>query len=774
MDSVRPEILDVELAGETATTQRVTWGSSDRIADAVGSYGGSALALAIVHDAVRRGRAAPFVVAAGEAVARGLPTAARACVASIVPLSGQYADGHVGGRSGEHLAAIAGALVVRGRTELEDAVLVVDADGGVSLERVDGVARLAISGRTRTLRARFPGAALLVAGPAGDARIPMASLANEAEPPSFVGRGGLGAVLGGHGLRAIAILPPRERTRRVARAGAPDPSVLLASPRLLARAAGGTFESPRENAVSAPMDPGLRKGCRGCPTPCGWVFERPSGELGARQGALLGARQGALLGARQGALLGARQGALLGARQGAVEALGRALGFAELDGPLALLERCDDLGLDAKEVGAALALLVEHVAEAHALRGDVAALVDVLDRIPARTGLGERVALGAAQLARELGVDAPTVRGQAARPESDLASLLGQCVSTRGADPMRTFAFLAADVPDRARLAQILAPWNLPPGIEDPRDPAGKGRLVAWTESFLAAVDAAGFCAFSAAALLADGVLDLDALARWIAPDSVRATLGEDGRALLAAGATIALLQRELASAPVHSQRELASAQAHSQRELASAPAHSQRELASAQAHSQRELASSQASSQHLVASSQAHSQNEWASSRGDDDRPAFAARELDRPGMLDEYRRFRGLDADGSVTAAAREAAGTRAVLDLHGESESHAVAARDTAARATSRSPGVVVLNARGPLRAALGAPCRVRVDLPAPLVDVLESVAHANPAARAWLVREGTPIPVVTRRGVRIAGADAIRDGDELELVVALSGG
>lgn len=141
---------------------------------------------------------------------------------------------------------------------------------------------------------------------------------------------------------------------------------------------------------------------------------------------------------------------------------------------------------------------------------------------------------------------------------------------------------------------------------------------------------------------------------------------------------------------------------------------------------------------------------------------------------MLDEYRRFRGVDADGFVTAAAREAAGTRAVLDLHGESESRADRERDPTPSRRARSPGVVVLNARGPLSAALGDPCRVRVDLPASLVEVLESVSDANPAARAWLVREGTPIPVVTRRGVRVAGAEAIWDGDELELVVALSGG
>ncbi len=707
-DASRPEILEIELAASRLAVRRVRWRSEDRLVDVVGRYGGAALALAVVHESARGGDddagRAPFVIAAGEAVARGVPTAARACVAARVPLSGQYADGHVGGRMGERVAALASALVVRGRTDVPDAVLLVGGTGEARIECVEGLGALAIPDRTARLRALHPGAALLVTGPAGDAGIPLASLANEIQPPSFVGRGGLGAVLAGHGLRAIVLVAaPAETSRPIAalRAGAPTASVLLDSPRLAARAAGGTFEAQRAGrgaSALTPADPGERKGCRGCPTPCGFVFER--GGAPAEFGGVTAA---------------------LSARQGAIESLGVALGFADVAGPFALLARCDDLGLDAKEVGAALALLVEHVEEARVLRGDVPALLAVLDDVPARAGFGARIAEGAARLARELGVESASVRGQSARADGDLASLLGQCVSTRGADPMRTFAFLAADVPDRARLERLLAPWPLPAGAEDPGNPAGKGRLVAWTESFQAAVDAAGFCAFSAAALVADGVLDLDGLARWIAPDAVRATLGEDGRALLAAGASIAILQRGLAL-----------------------------EFGAA----------------------------------SDADRPVFAARDLDRSGMLDEYRRFRGIDAHGAPTNAARAAAGTRAVLDLHGEraaleldGEREWPVVSNTPARSMpepARMPGRVVLHATGPLRTALGAPRTVELALPASLTEVLEAAARAHPEARDWLVRTGVPVPVVMRDRVRVGAADPVGDGDELELVVALSGG
>jgi len=701
MDS-GPEILEVELRADLVVARRSRWSSPDALVDQVGRYGGSALALALVHAAQRAGeREMPFVVAVGEAVARGLATAARACVASRVPLSGHYADGHVGGLLGQHLARIASALVVRGRVAGADAVLVIDADGGARIERVVGLEALEVRGRSRILRARHVGAALLITGPAGDGAIPFATLANEAEPPSFVGRGGLGAVLGRHGLRAIVVSPPDSRraprksaddARHFERA--PNPTVLTESVRLLARAAGGTFESrgwlASEDGAAA-ADPGGRKGCRGCPTPCGWVFERPGGALGARQGAL--------------------------------EALGSALGSPSLEGPLVLLERCDALGLDAKEVGAGLALLVAHADRleherdrlaARALRGDATAIARVLDEIPRRAGLAARIARGAAHLARELGVEAPLVRGQSARPENDLAALLGQCISTRGADPMRTFAFLAADVPDRARLARLIAPWPLPERAEDPRATAGKGRLVAWTESYLAAVDASGFCAFSAAALLADGVLDLDGIAHWISPAAVRATMGSSGRALIAAGASIALVQRDLARA---------------------------------------------------------------FGARPEDDCPPYAAELLLDPSMLPEYRRYRGLGADGAPTASAWAAAGKLSVLELAGDALTAPRADHERApdaSLAADRRTGRVRVRASGPLGVALAAPLELELPLPARALDVLHAAAVARPAARAWLVRDGVAVPVVSRAGVRIAPEAWVEAHDVLDLTVALSGG
>src|SRR6185295_17435845 len=100
------------------------------------SWGGSALGLACLQAHARRAPRGPqpFVIAVGEAVRAQLPPAARAAVLARAPLSGLFAEGHVGGELGARLARVADALVLAGRTSLPGAVLVVEEDGRCRLE----------------------------------------------------------------------------------------------------------------------------------------------------------------------------------------------------------------------------------------------------------------------------------------------------------------------------------------------------------------------------------------------------------------------------------------------------------------------------------------------------------------------------------------------------------------------------------------------------------------------------------------------------------------
>jgi len=111
---------------------------------------------------------------------------------------------------------------------------------------------------------------------------------------------------------------------------------------------------------------------------------------------------------------------------------------------------------------------------------------------------------------------------------------------------MRTFPFLAVDAASRERLVAAMEGVPLPRGAEIADDPTAKGRIVWWHENLVSALDATGFCAFSAAGLLSDGVATLDELARLIGSPAIAAS-PRPGRALLALGASIALLQRATA-----------------------------------------------------------------------------------------------------------------------------------------------------------------------------------------------------------------------------------
>lgn len=546
----RPRIVlavDVgALRAGASAVQLGPWSPSAPELEPLAAAGGGALGLAWIaqRELDAPGARAPLTVAVGDCVKRGAPTAARASIASRAPLSGLFAEGLVGGDLARRLATLADLLALSSSGPLARGasdVLVIESDGSARLEHSPELACASAAHAHAELRRRWGECDMLAVGPAGEQGLPIANLAASGSTPHFVGRGGLGAVLGDLGLKAVCVRAPLIESRADARLT----RALLASPRLEERARGGTFE--QLHALAAAGDLGQRStasapkrelveslegelersrsaahGCHGCPTPCGWVFRT---ERGADQGA----------------------------RFGASHALGLNLGLEHFDDALALLALCDEFGVDAKEAGAGLALLaraselrLERAAPAFGdrsgferlLRACARPRVEVQDELELAFRRGPRALAARLNLASEHAA----AKGASARPDANLAARLGQCVSSRGGDSMRTFTFAAADV------AQIRA-WSsgggfeLPDAAFDPRSPEGKGLLVAWHEDWSNALDAVGFCSFSAAALLSDRVMTLVDLERTLAPELVA---DEGPGALLRLGAQITLAQRAL------------------------------------------------------------------------------------------------------------------------------------------------------------------------------------------------------------------------------------
>lgn len=682
-----PRVLRVDvgrLSGAGASAQ--PWGAAPSVLAGMGTWGGGALALALLTefeetrspdpDAPR-----PLVVAVGECVRRGVPTAARATIASRAPLSGLLGEGQVGGELGRRLARVADALVIEGRTELPGAVLVVEADGRAHLESLPALVGVAPGPAQGILVERFGPCASLRVGPAGVRGVPIASLASGGEAPSFVGRGGLGAVLGGTGLLAVVV---RAEEVPSMHAGEDFAARLASSPRLVARAEGGSFEllhlaaargelsRERAELLGAGADGRAhrRTGCRGCPTPCGWVFDRPEEPGGRRH-----------------------------ARFNATVALGADLGLASFDDTLALLAACDGVGVDAKEVAAGIGLAVRAEPDLAGDRDRFVAWIQALGTDPEGDSALAGLSRGARGVAAARGLDPGALvlaRGQAVGPESGHAAILGQCVTPNGSDPMRSFPFLL-EAGGRGPLEALLAPVELPAGAEDPDRPAGKGRLVWWHENLVAAVDMTGFCAFSAAGLLSDGITDLDELADWILPAAL-ATEDEPGARLLAAGASLSLARRAL-------ERRYG------------APA--------------------------------------------EVDRPAWARELLGRPGMLEEYYACRGLGPDGGPTRTAWERLGSEVLaapvarLGAGDAGDAGGATRPEPSADPAPRGGGEVTVRASGPLAERLGAESRHRLAAPLPLAAFLASLDLPAASGAPSVYRDGARLG----NGDLVAGGDTL---------------
>lgn len=533
--SRRPRVLEVNL--ETQEVSLGAFASDWPELERVASWSGSALAWALQADAARSGLSAPFVMAVGDAVRRGVPTAARLSVCGYGAHAGQIREGSVGGSLGRRLASVADALVLRGRSSKPAQILVVE-DGGAVRWR-DQAAGDCLADVLEELERAHPDSGKIAVGPAALRGVSYANLAVGEDPPSFVGRGGLGSTLAAMGVQGVVVEAAEVNSSEELDEWS---ALLKSSPRLRERGAGGSFERAYEASLGAQADVegeaadallaegvskrvGLR-GCAGCPTPCGWVFESPSGERH-------------------------------GARFNAVDSLGAALGLLDPEDTRQVLAACDQAGVDAKEAGAAMSVLARaralDLCEGGPRLGEVEDFIDALADLSRGAGAGWALNEGARALAARFGLEVPLAQGEAVRPRHGLGGALAAAVAARGAEPMRSFTFLLEGGVPRQRAERILSPLGLTGRGLDLADPSEKGRLVWWHENFVAGLDSTGFCAFSAAGVLADGVIEIEDLAaRLLGRDAG----GSPADELLARGASLCLLAHELTgglSAPLDS-----------------------------------------------------------------------------------------------------------------------------------------------------------------------------------------------------------------------------
>jgi aldehyde:ferredoxin oxidoreductase len=403
------------------------------------------------------------------------------------PLTGGIKESNSGG---EVAGALAGldlrALVVEGAFPPDSpGLLVIEGPEAVRFLPATHFWGLRLEALAARLQAEFGNDyALIAIGPAGEMQLPAAAVCTSdmrGDPFRFSARGGLAAVMGSKGLKAILLRkgrrprPTSDAFKAAVRAfhqavrGNPRVEVLrtygTASTVMLTHSLGalptrnfsqGDFEQAERISGEALHELITSRGGEGRPTePCmaGCIIQC-SNIVPDAQGRRLVARM----------------------EYETLVMCGSNLGIGDLDTVGRINQQCNDLGLDSIEVGAALGVAAEGGVWSF---GDGERAVELVREIGAGTVLGRLLGQGAATVGRVLGVRrVPAVKGQAL-PAYDPRGVKGTGV---------TFATTPMGGDHTAGLT-IFAPV-------DHHRAEGQVALSRSTQYTRAAYDALGLCAF--------------------------------------------------------------------------------------------------------------------------------------------------------------------------------------------------------------------------------------------------------------------------------------
>lgn len=425
----------------------------------------------------------------------------RISVGAKSPLTGGIKESNSGGQAGQYLAKLGiQGIVIEGVPEAgklykllvaKDKAELVSADELKGLGNYDTVAKLE--------EVHGPKNGFVSIGQAGEMLLSGASIAftdRELRPTRHAGRGGLGAVMGSKGLKAMVINPSdgemaplkdpeafKAAAKRFAKGLAEHPvtseglanygtAILI---NILNEAGGlptrnfssGRFEGAEKvsgetlNQLTAERKGTIKHGCMsGCVIRCSGVYLGPDGKYMSKW-----------------------------PEYETLWAWGPNCGIDDLDAIARIDRMCDDFGVDTIEMGTAMAVAMEGGLLPF---GDVAGAEKIMAEIGAGTPLGRILASGTETTGKAFGVKRiPTVKGQS-MPAYDPRAVKGVGV-TYATTPMG-----ADHTAGYAVASNILAVG----GATDPLSAEGQAELSQAFQVATAAIDSAGLCLFIAFAVL--------------------------------------------------------------------------------------------------------------------------------------------------------------------------------------------------------------------------------------------------------------------------------
>ena len=436
----------------------------------------------------------------------GVSAAGRLSVGAKSPLTGGVKEANAGGTAGDALGKLGiKAIVVEGQAQQGSLYLVHIKDNSAELLPAGDLKGLGTYATTDRLQERFgEGCTVIAIGQAGELLMQGAGIAVSGERDqrsNHAARGGLGAVMGSKGVKAIVLDKPVGKTIAMANAELFRTAARIFAQKLINDPKLGLQGSQHLYGTASIVGAVNEMGALPTHNFNSGAFEHAEDLRGEHLREMILEREGKV-GTRcmPGCVIACRNlyvdeagKPLVGTLQYETIALvGSNLGIGSLDDVARLNYMCNDFGLDTIETGAALGVALE---AGLAQFGDTEAIIALLKQVGEGTVLGRVIGNGAVTTGHVLGIRrVPATLGQA-MPGYDPRSLKGNGVtyatSPQGADHTAGNAFGARKEVN-------------PLGVQGQKELSLKLQIIA------AMLDSTGLCLFARPPVIADPQLMVD------------------------------------------------------------------------------------------------------------------------------------------------------------------------------------------------------------------------------------------------------------------------
>ena len=465
-----------------------------------------------------------LVFAPGLLVGHMLSSCDRISVGAKSPLTGGIKESNAGGSTGLHMTNLGmHAMILEGQPSQAGWWVVHLSQQGARFERADDLVGKGVYENAQVLLERYgKKVAIALIGPGGEMRLASAGIQNldkDRVPARINARGGMGAVMGSKGVKAIVFddaggqKPPIANSEAYKQAQKSFNQALMSHPQTAIYRDYGTAAMAR-----------LSDGLGGLPTYnfSSGHFERVEKISGEHMRQTLLARAGesetthaCMLGCtiRCSNIFGGEDGKSIVSplEYETIGLMGSNLGIDSLDVIARMNWQVNDLGLDSIEVGAALGV----AAEAGLLAfGDSEQALTILDEIRRGTPFGRLLGSGAGMTGKILGVTrVPVVKNQAMsayEPRAIKGTGVTYATSPQGADH-------TAGLTIRAKVDHL--------------DPKGQANLSRTVQINMAGYDTLGACSFAGFGFVAapESIRDLlNARYDWQVESDILQVLGRE------------------------------------------------------------------------------------------------------------------------------------------------------------------------------------------------------------------------------------------------------